>query len=64
MIKTLKARNQYEIRALLDDYIEVGYRKHTDIYKCWYAPQETKWRAKVEAPKGALEVRIDAGHLK
>jgi hypothetical protein len=59
MIKTLKARNEYEIRALLDDYIEVGYVLRTNIYKCWYAPQETKWRAKVEAPRGQLEQRTD-----
>ena len=59
MIKTLKARNQFEIRALVDDYIEVGYVLRTNIYKCWYAPQETKWRAKVEAPKGQLEARLE-----
>jgi hypothetical protein len=64
MIKVLKARNQYEINALVDDYIEWGYVLRTNIYKCWYAPQETKWRAKVEAPRGQLEIRTEQGGWK
>jgi len=58
-IKVLKARDEFEIRAYVDDFIEDGYSLHTAPYKVWYASQETKWRAKVEAPRGQLEQRAN-----
>jgi hypothetical protein len=59
MIKTLKAPNSYQLRDKIDDYIEIGYRLKTAPYKCWWADGETKWRAKVEAPEGQLEARLE-----
>jgi hypothetical protein len=59
MIKTLKARDEYEIRELVSDYIEVGYNLKTAPYKAWWGGSTSRWRAKVEAPKGQLEARLE-----
>jgi hypothetical protein len=59
MIKVLKARNEYEIRELVFDYIEVGYNLKTAPYKAWWGGSTSRWRAKVETPKGKLEASLE-----
>ena len=58
MIKTLKAPTQLEVREKIGDYIEQGYKLHTEPYRPWWSDD---WRAKVEAPRSQLEIRTESG---
>lgn len=62
--KTLKAHSQLQLRELIGDHIELGYRLYKEPYRAWWSNDETAWRCKMEVPKSQLEIRTERGGWK
>lgn len=56
MIKTLKAQTEEALWDRISDYTNNGYKLYTLPHKPWWS---NMYRAKVEAPKGQLEQRLN-----